>query len=170
MEILNKKAIGTIGNNKIEGVVYDYTEDLKIIWIETKEDVYKLNSENVEIIEEVIEENKIKGSATVEFSKYENKNCFDEVEYRTLGIDIIVTSDTKENVELLFDIISNKLEEKSDLDINWSTCPSIYYDHIKNKWYYIEGFDIEYEHGNMTEIKKDLKKVFKQVKKEIGVK
>ena len=165
--ILNKKATGKIGNQVIEGMIYDYTTNGEKIWIETEEDIYCVNGDTVTIIEEK-QVKKEKASANVIFGKYEHKDCFDEVLYRKMTIDIQLTAQTKEGVESLWEVFSKRLEEEAEIDIEWSTCAEV--DENKNgTWRYLDFFLVDFEYGEMTYIKNDFMKVFKKVKRELEI-
>lgn len=111
---------------------------------------------------------KKKASAKLTFEKWEDTDWLtDEREGRYINIDIEVKAETKAEAEAIFDELAEKLEEVADVEISWSTCPSC--EEYKKGFYYADSFIIEYEHGFMTEIKKDLMKDFKSVKKEMGI-
>ena len=109
-----------------------------------------------------------KASASVQFGKFEHENFFGEIEYRQLTVDITLTAETEEGVENLWYELAEKLEEASDLDICWSTCPTIEQNR-NGSWYFSESFCVEYEHGMMGIIKKEFMADFKAVKKEMGI-
>lgn len=167
LNMIGKKVNAKIGNTIKTGTIYDINTNGSKIWVQTNEDIFIVNSENVTEIKEVPTKTE-KASSTITFGKYEHEDIFGEIEYRQLTIDITLTSETEEGVNNLWEIFSKKLEATSDLEINWSTCPTI--DQNKNgMWYYAEGFTIDYEHGCMTEIKKDFMDDYKTVKKELGI-
>lgn len=165
INMIGKTVRGIIGATEKIGVIYDITADGSKVWVETSEDLYVVEASAVEVVEEVKTE---KASASVEFGKYELTNFFDEVEARYMTVDIVLTAETEEGVEALWSKFADKLEEASDLEIGWSTCPTV--DKNSNgSWYYAESFCVPYEHGFMAEMKKDFKSDFKAVKKEMGI-
>ena len=165
INMIGKKVKGMIGASIKEGTIYDITADGSKIWVETSKDIYVVDASAVEIVEEVKKE---KASASVQFGKYEHEDMFGEVEFRQLTVDITLTAETEEGVEALWGKFAERLEEVADVEISWSTCPTV--DKNRNgSWYYAEGFVVDYEHGMMTEIKKDFMADFKAVKKEFGI-
>lgn len=109
-----------------------------------------------------------KASASVEFGKYEHEDIFGEIDYRQLTVDITLTAETEEGVEALWGKFAKRLEEVSEVEIGWSTCPVIETNR-KGSWCYTESFAVDYEHGMMSEIKKEFMADYKAVKKEFGI-
>ncbi|MDK0636911.1 hypothetical protein P5F55_13900 [Clostridium perfringens] len=109
-----------------------------------------------------------KVSASIEIGKYVDLDIFEEVNGRYIAVDIEVKASSEEEVEKAFDLLAEKLEAVSSIEIDWSTCPTI--DEYNGVWVYSESFCVEYEHGYMTELKKEIKADFKAVKKELGFK
>ena len=112
---------------------------------------------------------KQKASARVDFGKYEHEDIFGEIEYRQLTVDVTLTAETEDEVEALWEKFTERLEEVADVETNWSACPTIGQSHKTGAWYYCDSFVVDYDHGMMTEIKKDFMKDFKAVKKEMGI-
>ena len=182
MNMIGKKVRGIIGATEKVGVIYDITADGSKVWVETSEDLYVVDINAVEVLSEEVEAEAVaeavveevnevrfeKASASVEFGKYEHENIFGEIEYRMLTVDITLTAKTEEGVEALWSKFAERLEEVSNIDIQWSTCPTVD-KNSKGSWYYSESFCVDYEHGMMTEIKKDFMADFKAVKKEFGI-
>ena len=101
-------------------------------------------------------------SASMMFGKFVNE----DTEERYITVDIEVRGNSEEEVENAFIKLSDKLENEGSINIKFAKCPTI--EEEKNgRWIYQDAFIIEYEHGCMTEIKKDLKKDFKSFKKEL---
>lgn len=165
IKMIGKTVRGIIGTRERVGTIYDITADGSRIWVETESDLYVVDAEAVEIVEE---QPKRKGSASMTFGKYEILDCFEEVEARFLTVDVLVKGKTKEEVEANFEALADRLVEVSNYTFEWSTCPTV--DEYNGVWSYHEMFTLEYEHGFMTEMKKDLMADFKAVKKEMGLK
>ena len=111
---------------------------------------------------------KLKGSASLEFGKYQTENAWGEFEDRVVTVDMTVRADSEEAVEEAFEKLSEQLKALADVEVKWACCPVIEED---NKgWYYTDMFSIPYEHGEMTSIKKDIRKAFAEAKKGLGLK
>lgn len=162
---LNMKVKG-IYNNVITGTIYDMTSTT--VWIENEEDIFKTSIESVqEIKEEVKNEvrlNKV-ASAKLEFSSV-LKDEYSNVHRRFFTAYITVTSkneDDNSKIESIFDELVDKVVANCNYDIQVDGCPTIEYNS------YCDGITLEYEHGSMTDIKKDIREAFKQSKKEMGL-
>lgn len=154
-----------------EGVAYEFGSFERETW----DKIFDLASERFAKLyvkfskEEAKKANKVKKpSAKVDFVKYEHEDIFGEIEYRQLCVDITLTANSEEEVNELWDKFTERLEEVSYIDIRWSTCPTIE-EEKEGVWTYFESFVVDYEHGMMTEIKKDFMADFKSVKKEMGI-
>lgn len=99
--------------------------------------------------------------------KYVVTDCFDEVIDRFVTVDVELKGTSEKEVEDNFLVLAEKLEEMSNVTIEWSTCATVEED--KGTWIYQDMFTLEYEHGFMTEIKKDLMADFRAIKKEMGL-
>lgn len=106
---------------------------------------------------DIIIGNAIKGSAKIEFGKFEDD------EKRFLTIDITTKSNNIENAENLLDKITELMESYENY-INFSRC------HAEiNENTISDGFILEYEHGEMKDKKEYIKDLFKQAKKELNI-
>ena len=138
-----------IYNNK-EGIIYDITKDGMTVWVETNEDIYKVSASEVELIQV-----NTKGhSASISFSKYEDEYS----DSRHLAIDLAVKG---LNATQVFNLIAEQME--SDLNINFLRCPEV------EEGMHIDSFTIDYDHGEMGNIKKEITNIFKSIKKKLGV-
>lgn len=107
---------------------------------------------------DIIIENAIKGSAKIEFGKFEDD------EKRFLTIDIATKSNNIENAESLLDKITELMESYENY-IKFSRCnATVGKDSIS------DGFILEYNHGEMKDTKEYIKDLFKQAKKELNIK
>ena len=174
LEQLGKSATGTIktwsGIVTVEGTIYDVTADNKKVWIETADDMYVVPAESVKIKEEGEGESpaeKLGGSASIIFGKYEQEDVFGEVDARFLTVDMEVKAKTKEEASDILETLSERLAEVSDVDITWACCPES--DEYRGKAYCSDMFTLQYEHGFMGEMKKGLMADFKAVKKSLGI-
>ena len=133
-------------------------------------DIKELENFNIEVQDQwtegttikmyvLLSENKIKGSASISFGKFEN----DYNEKRYLTVDITTKSSTLKNAKILLDAIIKKLEACNKLEINFYGCPA------EEEKTITDGFVLEYEHGEMTDIKQYLKDIFKQTKKDLCI-
>ncbi len=109
-----------------------------------------------EIVKEAI-------SGRIEAVKSEDVNHWGEVEKRYL-IFYTTLSSKNSSFEALEDTLYNVAEYmESKLDIEFSYCP--YQDDYKNIKSYGDGFYIEYNHGDMMDIKKEVMQAWKEAKK-----
>lgn len=113
-------------------------------------------------------EKKIKASASMTFGKYVDMDMFEEVNGRYMTVDVEVKASTEAEVEEAFDLLAEKLEAEASVDVDFAQCPTITEEN--GTWVYQDCFCLEYEHGSMTEMKKDLRVDFKTVKRELGFK
>ena len=111
---------------------------------------------------------KIKASASMTFGKFVHMDMFEEVEGRYLAVDVEVKASTEAEVEEAFELLADKLKAEASVDVDFALCPTI--SEENGTWIYQDCFCLEYEHGSMTEIKKDLRADFKAVKKVLGFK
>ena len=95
MKNLLGKKVKFVNGSKVEtGVIYDITADGKKVWIETKEDMFVVLMENVELIKETPKE-KVKMS----FAKNESRDVItDELESRSL---VVYVESTNEDLLIL---------------------------------------------------------------------
>ena len=100
-------------------------------------------------------------SAKIEINKFEEENIFSEKirKSRVLSFYVTVTADIQDDARETLYKIENKMNE-----YDWLCC----YDSNGND--YSDGFDIPFEYGQMTEIKKEVLSTLKKVKKELGIK
>ena len=133
-------------------------------------DIKELENFNIEVQDQwtegttikmyvLLSENKIKGSASISFGKFEN----DYNEKRYLTVDITTKSSTLKNSKILLNAIIKKLETCNKLEINFYGCPA------EEGKTITDGFVLEYEHGEMTDIKQYIKDIFKQAKKDLCI-
>lgn len=137
--------------------------------------IYIFNLDFAKAINEIVEVNieekdgfyavskkpQFKGSARLEFGKYEKVDMFDEVEERF--IDATITITTKDE-DMAMDILE-ALEK--ELGVEMLRCPSI--DETKTGIKLYDGFVMEYNHGQASSDKKDMMLAFKEAKKIIGI-
>lgn len=154
---LNAKAtLRTWETFTIEGKVFDFNAELTHIWIETSEDIYCVEAENVEIFE-AKEEKKAKISGKMEMEKFVGED------YRTLTFYPSIKSNDL-NEQELWNVFENIIEAmENELDVQFSRCPEEY------AGFCGDSFDIEYSHKDMAKTKKDVMTAWKTVKKELGI-
>lgn len=102
-------------------------------------------------------------SVKVDMSKYQHDNYSKD---RELTVTVTVTAKSDLEAEKAFNKLADHLGDTSDTEIVWSTCPTI--EEEKGKFTYTEIFSVQYEHGFMAGIKKDLRNCFKISKKALG--
>ena len=107
----------------------------------------------------ILTDKKIKGSATISFGTFYN----DYNDKRYIAVDITAKSKTLENAKKILDIIIKKMEASEELEINFHRCPAEEFNSIN------DGFILEYEHGEMKDIKQSIKDIFKQTKKDLCI-
>ena len=152
MKNLLGKKVKFVNGSKVEfGTIYDITADGKKVWIETKEDMFVVLMENVELIKETPKE-KVKMS----FAKNESRDAItDELESRSLVVYVEST-----NEDLLIEFCSRMSEELGE---EFAQCP-----YVENGLFG-DAMYLPFEYGNMSALKDDIKYVFKKIKKEFGI-
>lgn len=111
------------------------------------------NGVNVDLHSIKKEEVKVKASASIEFDSY----TADDSD-RTLTAYVTVKSEQAEEV---FHALASIME--AELGESFMGCP------VDETGVYTDGITVAYEHGFMTSIKEDIKHVFKQAKKQLGI-
>lgn len=109
----------------------------------------------------------IKVTGKMEIAKFESRDQWEEVGYRTLSFypQLSTTNGTHEELEEIMCDITTYME--NELDIEFIRCPS--QDEHKGVKSYTDSFDIEYRHGDMKQLKKEVMQVWKQAKKHFGI-
>ena len=138
---------------------------IELILKEREEERIALEKEEQErniVVETVeVETKKLKGSARLDFAKYESEDFFGETS-RAVDTNLIVTAATEEEAEEILSAIANELE------IELCDCREI--EKLSNgKVRVYDIFMVEYDHGYMAKTKKDLMADFKAVKKDLGI-
>lgn len=106
----------------------------------------------------------IKSSASIEFSKYEVIDDYAETqECRYIDINITVKSNNTTNAEMVLDNIIENMENL-DSNIKFNRCIV-----ELSETSVLDGFILPFEYGEMTDTKKYIKDLFKQVKKGLGI-
>ena len=152
---VNRKRIDLIGGTKLSEVKELEKYDIQIEEQWTEGETTKIYV--------TLSEKAPKGSARIEFSKYEKIDMFDEVEKRFITVDITTKSNNLENAEKLLDLISAKMEEL-DNDIKFHKCHA----ELDNNSI-ADGFILEFYYGEAEDTKKYIKDLFKQIKKSLGI-
>lgn len=143
-------------------------------------DVAELNGFTFEVIESYTngdrvtnyiritgKEEALKGSVALTFSSYIEKCDYtDEVLRRANYADITATAGTADMAERIVLAVQERLEQ--ELDLEYVGCP--YEEQTKRgKFQYTDGLYFDFDLGAMKSIKDDIRYVFKQVKKELGL-
>ena len=98
----------------------------------------------------------VKASASLQFGAY----TFEEGQ-RVMDVTMTVKSADAESV---FDALATRLEnELSYHDVQFMRCP----DEMEGQ--YVDSFVVEYSHGSMADIKKEIMGAFKSIKKELCI-
>ena len=108
-----------------------------------------------------IEEVEVKASAKIEFGTFtfEDGGRFDG----NRVMDVVITVKGADS-ELVFDRIACEMErELDDYGVEFAHCPDC------GEGYYTDSFTIAYSHGEMTQIKNEVKQVFKSIKSTLGI-
>lgn len=147
-----KKAVAA----KIES--FKTLEDGKELAIVTTE-----NGNTFPVTADEIVNTKVKITGKMEQLKHESFDFFGDREERTLAFYPTLTTKngSLEDLERAFDLIAEYM--KKELDITFSRCP--YDEEFNGVIKYGDSFYIEYTHGDMKEIKKEVMVVWKEAKK-----
>lgn len=125
-------------------------------------EIVEVNIEEKDGFYAVSKKPEYKGSARLEFGKYEKVDMFDEVEERFIDATITITTESE---DMAMDILE-ALEKEMGVEMLW--CPSV--DETKNgKVKFYDGFVMDYNHGQASSDKEDMMWAFKQAKKKIGI-
>lgn len=104
----------------------------------------------------------IKATAKIDFTNHTNYNDYEDIiNDRCILAYITVTSNNNVNAELVLDNIIDKMESKYQFEFN--KC----YELADNQA--SDSFNMEFEYGKMNELKKEAKQIFKEIKKELGI-
>lgn len=158
-------------NGKIvAGVVYDYNADMSKIWVETTEDIYVVNAEDVTVVTEPakhLRKAKKVASGSLEFGTMITEDIFGErgARYQTAYFTIKSNKLTAEELEALYDKAEELLlaELEDVVDCSRTGCPVI------EDNYYGDAIEFTADHGCITEAKAEIKKAWKAVKVQLGL-
>ena len=147
-----------IVNPKIEN---EFTTDI-YVEVEIMEGQFKGQYAMVRV-ENIIAE-KVNASAKLSFRKHEDRNdYFDTIEDRAIFADVDVKASTIEEADLVLDNLIDKLQGKYGYE--FFRCGG----QDDNLCTMYDTFVIEFEYGKMSQLKKEAREIFKDVKKELGI-
>jgi hypothetical protein len=108
-------------------------------------------------------------SAKIEFIANNDSNRFQTTDNeRTLEVWVTVKGKELEKVDNILTDIRDIMENELQIDgFKFDYCPNT--DEINGKFESNDGMTIEYNYGDMADIKKDIKEAFKTAKKQLGI-
>lgn len=154
----------------VAGVVYDYNADMSKIWVETTEDIYVVNAEDVTVVTEPAKhprKAKKVASGSLEFSTMITEDRFGEREarYQTAYITIKSNKLTADELYELYtkatDIMLAELEDVVDCFV--AGCPA------EEDNYYGDALEFTADYGCIAEAKAEIKKAWKKAKAELNI-
>lgn len=163
---LDMKVVAKINGKERAGKVYDFTADQKRIWVETAEDFYVIDAEDVTIVEESVKAKKV-ASGSLEFGtmftedKFGDREARYQTAYFTLKSNKLTAEELTELYDKAEDLILAELEDV--VDCHRSGCPLVYDN------YYSDAIEFTADYGEISEAKAEIKKAWKKVKAELNI-
>lgn len=165
------KVVAKINGKERAGKVHDFTADQKRIWVETAEDFYVVDAEDVTIVEEPVKapakKAKKLASGSLEFGTMFTEDRFGdrEARYQTAYFTLKSNKLTAEELAELYDKAEDLLlaELEDVVDCHRSGCPSVYDN------YYGDAIEFTADYGEISEAKAEIKKAWKKVKAELNI-
>lgn len=164
------KVEAKLNGKVVAGVVYDYTADMSKVWVETSEDIYVVNAEDVTVVTEPAKhprKAKKVASGSLEFNTMITKDMFGDKEarYQTAYITIKSAKLTADEVYNIFakatDIMLAELDGVVDCAV--AGCPT------EEDGYCCDGLEFTVEHGAISGAKAEIKKAWKKAKAELNI-
>lgn len=157
---------------KVIGTEYDRSPNGQYIWIQNDYDIYVCLASTVEEVEiqevKTIQSNKGYSAKIEIFTNNETDRFQTTDNDRSLEIWVTVKGKEQNKVDEILDSIRDIMENELQIDgFKFDYCPNS--DEINGKFESNDGMTIEYKHGDMKEIKDDIKEAFKTAKKQLGI-
>lgn len=142
----------------IDGVKYTYNTVKEMVEAKAQKQAQGIKIDEYSVkIEEVEEVKKVKASAKINFKKYEQENIYGEVVSRQLIVDVDVKAGNDQQAKELLYAMADKM------DYEWFGCTEVE-NNVAS-----DAFSVDFEYGQMSDVKKEIMEAYKQAKKSLGI-